>query len=182
MTQNEHPWRHIVSIDELEDETIRTFSCGEEYFDTWLHQNAKKAAARDECMVHVCIDGGGKPVAYFTLSATSINPDEVSSNARGGLHGPIPAILLGKMAVSSQLRINAGCGTHVLRHAMRYAVKSAAIVSARLLVVDAYSPGLIDWYVKRGFTSLPNMPNRLVCKMSKARKICFDLGEAYFVR
>ncbi len=176
------PWAHIVPIDDLDQEAINAFRCGVEVFDEWFHRKGKNAAARDECKVHVCVDSDGIPVAFFTLSSTAINPADVSNSSRGGLSGPIPAILIGKMAVCQKMQRNDGCGTRVLHHAMMLATESSEIVSARLLVVDAFSPGLITWYASRGFTSLPHKPDRLVCKMSKARKICLGFEQGYFIR
>ena len=182
MESTSAPWAHIVPIDDLSQEAIDAFKCGIGVFDDWFHSKGRNAAARDECKVHVCVDGGGSPVAFFTLSSTSINPDDVSSGNRGGLSGPIPAILLGKMAVCQRMQGNEGNGTCLLHHAMKLAIEAAEIVSARLLVVDAFSPGLITWYANRGFTSLPHKPDRLVCKMSKVRRICSSFDEGYYVR
>ena len=176
------PWESIASIEDVGEQLIASFRCGESSIDNWLQQTGKNAAARGECKVHVCLDGSGFPVAFFTLSSTSINPTEVSRSTRGGISGPIPAILLGKMAVRSDLQTCSGFGTHVLHHAMKYALESSRIVSARLLVVDALNEGLIPWYTKRGFVSIPGKQSRLICKMSNVASICSSKGDAYFVR
>ncbi len=93
----EQPWERIIPIHSMPKERLSDFECGVSAFDQWLRTSAHSAASRGECVVHICVDGSGSPVAFFTLSATSISPDDVSSKLRGGLHGLMPATLLGKM-------------------------------------------------------------------------------------
>lgn len=172
-------WEQIVPIHNIDKELFSVFECGHSAFDRWLRDSAHNAALRGECVVHVCIDKSGIPVAFFTLSATSINSDNLSRNQKGGMHGPIPATLLGKMGVRTDIQGN-GCGTRVLHRAMKYALDSALIVSSRLLVVDALTTDLIPWYTKRGFKKLPSSERRLVCKMSDVEKICKEQTLGYF--
>lgn len=140
----------IVAVDKFNIQLFEDFTCGEPAFDEWLRKSSCTASARGECVTHVCIDGQGLPTAFFTLSATSINPGDVTGGYRGGLHGSIPATLLGKMGVRVDLQ-NAGYGTRTLYHAMRFALTSAELVSSRLLVVDALTTDLVPWYERRGF-------------------------------
>ena len=175
----DHPWEHIVSVCDLSKDQLFRFSCGISTLDQWLQTQAYGAALRGECAVHICVDGSKTPVAFFTLSATSISPSTVSNRFRGGLHGPIPATLLGKMGVRADLQGN-NRGTCVLRHAMLYALRSSQLVSSRLLVVDALTTDLVPWYENRGFRKLPNAGRRLVCKMSDVQKICNQQSMEYF--
>lgn len=172
-------WDHIVPIDSVDRSLIEGFTCGVAQFDTWLLRESRTAAARGECQVHVCADDTGSPVAFFTLSSTAVNSTDVSSSARGGIHGQIPATLLGKLGVRSDLA-GRGLGTRALHHAMRLALDASLIVSSRLLVVDALDESLVPWYVKRGFVQLPSGGLRLVCKMSKVKSICDGMGADYF--
>lgn len=175
----EQPWERIVPIHDIPKERLIGFGCGVSAFDQWLLTSARSAASRGECVAHICMDSAGLPVAFFTLSATSISPDDVSNKFRGGLHGLIPATLLGKMGVRTDVQGN-GCGTRVLHHAMQYALRSAQFVSSRLLVVDALTVDLVPWYENRGFRRLPNTGRRLVCKMSDVREICSQQTPGYF--
>lgn len=175
----EQPWERIVPISDISKERLIGFGCGVSAFDQWLLTSAHGASSRGECVAHICVDSNGMPVAFFTLSATSISPNDVSNKFRGGLHGPIPATLLGKMGVRTDIQGN-GCGTRVLHHAMHYALRSAQFVSSRLLVVDALTVDLVPWYENRGFRRLPNAERRLVCKMSDVEKICNKQKAGYF--
>lgn len=172
-------WDHIVPIDDIDRSRFKGFTCGLEQFDTWLLQEGRTAVARGECQVHVCIDTAGLPVAFFTLSSTSINSDDLSGSSRGGIHGQVPATLLGKLGVRSDLA-GKGLGTRVLHHAMQFALDASAKVSSRLLVVDARDNGLVSWYIERGFVQLPSGGLRLVCKMSKIKNICNGMDVNYF--
>ena len=172
-------WDHIVPIDNIDRSLFEEFTCGVAQFDTWLLRESRTAVARGECQVHVCIDNTCLPVAFFTLSSTAINSDDLSGSSRGGIHGQIPATLLGKLGVRSDLT-GRGLGTRALHHAMRFALDASMKVSSRLLVVDALNDGLVSWYTKRGFVQLPSGGLRLVCKMSKIRSICDRMGASYF--
>lgn len=173
-------WTHIASVETIDGSVFASFSCGETRFDDWLRGQARTAASRGECITHVCLDDFGMPVAFYTLSATSISSDDVSKSLQGGLHGSIPATLLGKMGVRTNAQ-GSGCGTRVLHHAMYSAAEAAKQVGSRLLVVDALTTDLVPWYEKRGFHKLPQSERRLVCKMSEVRKICSRQDDGYFV-
>lgn len=172
-------WDHIVPIDNIDRSSIEGFTCGVTQFDTWLLRESRTAVARGECQVHVCVDDANSPVAFFTLSSTAINSADLSGSARGVIHGQIPATLLGKLGVRSDLA-GRGLGTRTLHHAMRFALDASLKVSSRLLVVDALDENLISWYMKQGFVQLPSGGLRLVCKMSKIRSICNEMGADYF--
>ena len=165
------PWDAIVPIRDVDHSLLCDFRCGIAEFDAWLRESACSAVKRGECAVHVCIEGNGSPIAFFTLSSTSIHSDDLSNGHKGGLHGPVPATLLGKMGVRVDLQ-GMGYGTKLLHNAMQFALRSADLVSSRLLAVDAHTSDLIPWYEKRGFTKIPGSERRLVCKMSRIRKIC----------
>lgn len=180
MVAGELIWTRIVSVETVDGSVFASFSCGETKFDDWLRGQARTAASRGECITHVCLDDFGIPVAFYTLSSTAISSDVVSRSLQGGLHGPIPATLLGKMGVRTNAQGN-GCGTRVLHHAMFSAAEAAKQVGSRLLVVDALTTDLVPWYEKRGFHKLPQSERRLVCKMSEVRKICEHQENGYFV-
>ena len=176
----ERLWERIVSIRETKQSSIAQFSCGETKFDQWLNSSARAAESRGECNVHICIDAYEVPVAFFTLSSTSIRPNSISNKLRGGMSVSIPATLLGKMGVRTDIQGN-GCGTKVLHHAMSMALESSKLVSSRLLVVDALTTDLVPWYEARGFRKLPNQERRLVLKMSDVANICNAQDKNYFM-
>ncbi|WP_165063117.1 GNAT family N-acetyltransferase [Adlercreutzia sp. ZJ154] len=159
----------IILLSEDTYEMVRSFACGEEALDRWLHQSSIKDIRSGGCTVHICRDNKKLPVAFFSLSSTSILSSDLSRSQQGGITGHIPAILLGKMGVEVS-RQGSGYGTAVLNCAKWYALQASKYAAARLLVVDALNVNLISWYEKRGFVSLPGDKSRLVCKMSKIEK------------
>lgn len=175
----ERQWERIASIRDIDVGLFAGFECGVASFDRWLRESAASADARGECVAHVCIDGDGSPVAFFTLSSTSINPSDVSRNCRGGMHCFIPATLLGKMGVRTDVQ-GRGYGARVVHHAMKYAFDASRMVSSRLLVVDALTSDIVPWYESLGFRKLPSSERRLVCKMSDIEKICGRMPSGYF--
>ncbi len=148
---------------------LSSFSCGEAVLDDWLHNTSLKDVRSGGCQVHICLKEDALPVAFFSLSMTSILPAGLSRSLQGGIHGQIPAILLGKMGVDA-IHHGRGYGGAALQEAKRCAHEACKYAGARLLAVDALNPGLVPWYKKRGFTPLPGNEQRLVCKMSAIRE------------
>lgn len=159
----------VEPLIETNKDALLSFCCGKTAIDEWLHHASWKDVQSGGCQVHICFSKEGFPVAFFTLSATSIMSVDVARSMQGGMSGQIPAVLLGKMGVSAAEH-GRGFGSAALDEAKRYALKTSEYAGVRLLIVDAIDSSLIPWYQARGFKSLPRNDRRLVCKMSDIRR------------
>ena len=76
--------------------------------------------------------------------------------ARAGRGGPreIPAILIGKLALSAELRGH-GLGVVLVADALDRIVVAAEQVGAKLVVVDALHERVAGWYEGLGFIRIP---------------------------
>jgi GNAT superfamily N-acetyltransferase len=138
------PERHDVS----------GFSCGEESLDVWLREHAATASKRDTARTWVWVEEGGRVVGYYALSAHKVAREQVV--AREGRGGPaeIPAVLLAKLALAEHLR-GRGLGAILVADALTRVVAATRTVAARLVVVDALTERVAQFYESLGFRRVP---------------------------
>jgi GNAT superfamily N-acetyltransferase len=144
--------------------SVSAFACGEQALDDWLHAQARAAHAMNTARTFVWHAGDMKVVAYYSLAAYAIAPDEVSRSMAGGARRQIPAILLARLALDRGLR-GRGLGAKLLGDALERAAAAASVAAARIVVVDAISVDAERFYEHFGFARTP-IPRRLVLRMS----------------
>jgi hypothetical protein len=97
----------------------------------------------------------GAVVGYYSLSAHSVDSDDLPNSMRASSLNPLPAILLGKLAVATHLQDRYGLGTTLLLDALASASDANSRAAARLLVVDPIDDEARIWYLKKDFLPLP---------------------------
>mgnify|MGYP001162061471 CR=1 FL=1 len=127
------------------------FDCGDGALNRWLHRYAKQNEANNFSRTHVLVDGQ-TTLGFYTLSASSIDltaRDFGSANAPD----PIPAILLGRMAVSLEHQAQ-GNGKLMLVDALE---KTQAVTEKAGVAVMLVHPkaSAIDYYLRFGFHRMP---------------------------
>jgi GNAT superfamily N-acetyltransferase len=112
----------------------------------------------------------GRVVAYFSLAAASIAPEEASGRAAKGQGAQaIPAILLARFAVdrSEQGR---GVGSAMLVDALARCAQAADIVGVRVVLVHAKDDGARTFYARHDFEASPVNPLQLMVLIKDVRK------------
>lgn len=101
------------------------------------------------------MDAGGRVVGYYALAAHKVAREQVP--ARVGRGGPveIPAVLLARLALSIHLR-GRGLGALLVADALERVVHATRTVGARLVVVDALSEKVAQFYEGLGFRRIPD--------------------------
>jgi predicted N-acetyltransferase YhbS len=156
-----------------EDHAVSGFTCGELALDRWLKESAEHAARIRTATTFVWARKG-QVVAYYCLSAHSLSCAELPTNLGRGSPDPVPAFMLGKLALHSSYH-GRGYGSLLLLDALARLVGSAQTgPSARFVVVDAIDRGAMDFYRHHGFQPIPNNGLRLVRKMSDIAKSVGD--------
>lgn len=158
----------------LQDDDTSQFSCGDETLDRWLRRYA--------LMNHV---GGGvrtyvttrdrEVAGYYALAATSIQRADATSRAGHGMPQPVPAVLLGRLAVDQKEQRH-GLGTHLVRDAIIRTLNAAEIVGVRVLLVHAASEDVRRFYLRLEFEPSPTDPLHLMLLLKDARA---SMGGAY---
>ena len=129
-------------------------SCGEESLDLWLREQTVAASKRDTARTWVWIDEGGRVVGYYALSAHKVARERgISKEGRGG-PAEAPAVLLAKLALAEHLR-GRGLGAVLVADALARVVVATQTVAARLVVVDALTERIAQFYESLGFRRVP---------------------------
>ena len=113
---------------------------------------AKTFVAIDDSSSSLKVDG------FYTVSASTIEFESLTDSDRKGLPAyPIPAILIGKLAVDSSAK-GQGLGTELLVDALFRAVKASLEVAVFAVRVDAIDSTARDFYLKYEFIPFHDRP------------------------
>jgi predicted GNAT family N-acyltransferase len=107
----------------------------------------------------------GRVVAYYALAAHQVQREALPQSIGRGSLNNIPAVLLGKFALTRHLQ-GRGLGAELLVDALERVVAATQIVAARLVVVDADNEDIVGFYERFGFLRTSPESNRLVRKVS----------------
>lgn len=141
---------------------IQGFASGRPELDQWFHRYARSNDARygTTAVWVLCDDGvgGGKvPLGYFTLSSHAVyftDVTELGFPQSGQWPDPVPATLLGRLAISKDVR-GQELATRLLRSAVDTVLLMQKSVATVLLVVDALDESVVAFYERLGFRRLP---------------------------
>lgn len=140
------------------------FSCGVAALDVYLQRQARQDFDRNLAAIFVLTRDSRTVDGFYTLSAHSILAAELpESLARKLPRFPLPATLLGRMAISESLR-GRRLGEYLLMHALERAWIGSREVASWAVVVDAKA-GAREFYLKFDFLPLPSNPDRLFLPM-----------------
>ena len=132
------------------------FLCGEPALDKYIKRQAKQDVKRRVSRVFVASEAENPSciVAYYTLSTLSIELSHMPKKlARRLPKHPIPAALLGRLAVCQQAQ-GAGVGSILVADAIRRVLSVSDEIAIYALVVDALNEGAGRFYQQFGFLPL----------------------------
>jgi predicted GNAT family N-acyltransferase len=148
------------------------FSCGVPSLDEYLQRQASQDQKRNLAAVFILTPDGKSVAGFYTLSAHAIEADRLPDDlARKLPRFPIPATLLGRMAIAQTMR-GQGLGEFLLLHSLERALQASRQVASWAVLVDA-KEGAREFYIKHDFIPFPGQPNRLFLPMKTIEKI-FD--------
>ena len=117
-------------------------------------------------------NGNHEAVAYFSLSAHTIQREHLPNKIAHGSPSEIPAILLGKLALDKKLQ-DTGLGSELLHSALSIECDATKYIGARLFVVDALNEQVAEFYKHYGFKECLNNPLWLARKISDIQEELF---------
>ena len=150
------------------------FDCGVEALDTWLKEHALATQKRKTARTFVWHNGDFKVIAYFSLSAHTIQREDLPIKLSRGSPSKIPAILLGKLALDKTLH-GSGLGAELLHSALTIGCEATQYIGARLFVVDALNEDVGEFYKHYGFKECLNSSLRLARKISDIQEELHDV-------
>lgn len=151
----------------------KPFSCGVAALDTYIRQQARQDIKRRISRVFVARshDQPRLILGYYTLSSLSIDlaalPSEMSRKLP---RHPIPAALLGRLAVNENAR-GTGIGKMLLMDAITRTFAVSAEIAIYAMVVDAIDAEAARFYQQYGFLSLNQDGRRLFLPLKSIETI-----------
>ena len=162
------------SIERLaEHHEIADFDCGAPSLSIWLKQNAGQFSKKDLARVYVIVaKGSARVFGYYCLSNCQARFEDLpaAQSKRLPPRMPVPAVLIGKMAVDSSAQ-GRGLGGLLLLSALRLIQDVAERVGARAVCVDAVDDEARGFYLHYGFEPLLDDPRHLYLPMQAIRKL-----------
>ncbi len=142
----------LKPIEEISEEDLKSFSCGNNDLDNFLRKNAlnneKKGFGRT-----FLLEDMNEIVGFFTLCSASIKYQEFSDCDDVSLpRYPIPCIRIARLGVKKE-KHRKGYGKALLKEAFLKILSVADIVGIRLIVIDAKESST-SFYEKFGFLKL----------------------------
>lgn len=129
------------------------FACGEPSLDTYLHQQAAQHHRDGISTTHVLVDDAHRAriLGYYSLSAAQLLLTDLQEADRHRLPNyPVPAIRMGRLAVSSSEQ-GKGHGDLLLAHAVARCLGLRGQLGVRVLLVDALNENAARFYRSYGF-------------------------------
>ncbi|MFQ5515704.1 MAG: GNAT family N-acetyltransferase [Myxococcota bacterium] len=148
------------------------FSCGNKALDDYLHKHASPAQRSRSAAIFV-IHHPADPIVrgYYSLSNTTIHPADLPEDLKRRFRvTPVPATLLGRMAVDSRFQ-GKGLGKKLLYNALARAAKLSADSGSMAVVVNAIDSDARRFYLERSFIELQDDPNHLFIPMATIRAL-----------
>jgi GNAT superfamily N-acetyltransferase len=137
------------------------FDSGEPVFDEWLRRYAGQNRRRDTAATWITADANGVVVAYASVAMTGIDRSAAPEMLAKGAPDPVPALLLGRLAVDHRYRI-LGIGTALVTYVLATAVELNQKAACRAVVVTALTQSARSWWERLGFHPFdPDDPDQL---------------------
>ncbi|HWK70766.1 MAG TPA: GNAT family N-acetyltransferase [Burkholderiaceae bacterium] len=150
----------------------KAFDCGEAELNEFLQTKAAKHQTQRMSRTFVLIDDAAPAdvIGYYTLSNCQIAREAVSANdARQLPLHPVPAILLGRLAVDRRAH-GSGLGLLLLMDSIKRCVLVGQQTGVFALVVDAKHDKAKSFYIRYGFTVIEQHPLTLYLPLATALK------------
>ena len=147
--------------------SVADFACGEAALDHWLKQRAVRNEGLRASRTYVlCAEG--RVIAYYCLATASVASTLVPGRIRRNMPDPIPAMVLGRLAVDSAWQ-GRGLGKALLRDAILRTLQVSEIAAVKTLLVHALSEPAAAFYEAQGFKPSPLHPRTLFLPLSEIR-------------
>jgi GNAT superfamily N-acetyltransferase len=108
---------------------------------------------------------------YYSLSAASLEKAELPPALAKRLpHYPVPAVVLGRLAVDRSWQ-KCGLGETLLLDAMRRTLMASAAIAVYAMIVDAKHEAARGFYERYGFQSFATAPARMFLPLETFEKL-----------
>ena len=154
-----------VRLDSSHERSV--FDCGTESLNDWFRSRALNNERSGASRTYVACEGP-TVVGYYCLSSTHVVRVDAPKPVRCNAPDPIPATLMGRLAVDQRLQ-GRGLGKLLVRDAILRVLSAGEIVGTSLLVVDAISNDASRFYAQQGFLESATHPLTLYLPLAPLR-------------
>lgn len=135
------------------DHSLERFDCGDQPLNDWLLRRALRNQGEGSSRTWVVTDGE-RVVAYYGSSIAALARDEAPGRIRRNQPDPLPAMLLGRLAVDRDHQ-NQGLVAALLKHFLLKAVEVSQLTGLRLVLVHAKDQQAASFYRHFDFEASP---------------------------
>lgn len=148
---------------------VTAFECGHSELAEWLRRRARKNedARGSRCFV-VC--EGRRVIGFYALAAGSVERTQAPGAVRRNMPEPIPAIVLGRLAIDSTWQ-GQGLGSDLLQDAVLRALRASREIGARILLCHAIDERARGFYLHHGFVESTFDPLIVMLDLKKAETL-----------
>ncbi|MBZ5624297.1 MAG: GNAT family N-acetyltransferase [Acidobacteriia bacterium] len=151
------------------EDDLSGFNSGEAVLDDWLRRRALQNEASGASRTYV-VCARKRVVGYYTLAVGAVAHAEAPGRVRRNMPDPVPAMLLGRLAVDKAFQ-GRHVGAGLLRDAVLRTVQAAEIAGIRVILVHAISSAAKRFYEGYGFVTSPVDPLTVMITVGEAVKI-----------
>jgi hypothetical protein len=137
------------------NDDLSQFDCGVVALNDWLRVRALSNHLEGAARSYVLAEGS-RVIGYYCLAASSIQHETVKGKIKRNMPDPIPALIVGRLAVDLKL----------LRHAIYTTKAIAQTVGVRVLFVHAKDEKAAGFYQRYGFEQSPTVNLLLMARVS----------------
>lgn len=152
----------------------KSFRCGEESLDTFLHRFARQNMERGVGVTYVAVgdDAPARILGYYTLSSSAIARQTVPEAGESAKlpRYPVPSALIARLAVESNAQ-GRGLGLLLMLDALARVVRIADEMGIHAVEVVALHEWARAFYERLGFVVLQDDPLHLFLPLPIARSL-----------
>jgi predicted N-acetyltransferase YhbS len=147
------------------------FDCGRESLNAWFRRHAWTNHVSGASRVSVMADASTRRiVGYVALSAAQIERAFLPKPQQRNQPDPLPATLLGQLAVGTAYQ-GQGYATDLVLFALKTALHAAAHIGSIGVITHPLDDGARAFYARRGFQNLPFDPRRaMIVRMADLKR------------
>jgi GNAT superfamily N-acetyltransferase len=151
----------------LREHLVENFDCSEISLNDWLKKRALKNDLGDASRTYVvCCDN--IVVAYYSLHLGCIQHIQAVNKIKRNMPDPIPAIVLGRLAVD-KLHQEKGLARALIKDMFLRAIQVADLAGTRAVLVKALNDKVISFYQSFGFVQSKTDPLLLMKTIAEVR-------------
>jgi predicted N-acetyltransferase YhbS len=147
---------------------VTEFDCGVDSLNEWLDKRAWKNQVLDLSRTFV-ITNGAVVIGYYCLSSAAIDRIELPKSRQRNMPDPIPAILIGRLAVDLRYQ-GQKIGLSLLQDAICRIITASQSVGIAYILVHALDDATKRFYDLNGFVAIPEQPLTLFLSVATATK------------